>query len=136
MQESAAMMQQPATPAILHTLLAISCTSLTLMFIGFVTLGTGPLLGHEEPTVPTIAFAMAGISAVLIGLALFVVKPRVPKIQPGQTEQQYLATTSNVQSLNLLWFVLEGATVLSVIGYLLTGHLAVTATMLVGVALL
>jgi hypothetical protein len=41
-----------------------------------------------------------------------------------------------VQSLNLLWFVLEGATVLSVIGYLLTGHLAVTATMLVGVALL
>lgn len=56
-------------------------------------------------------------------MALFVFKPRVPDRLLGQSVEQYWSAAEAGGKAVLVWILLEGAGVLAVVGYCLTGEI-------------
>lgn len=123
-----------ATLPLLHRFLGIGLTALAAAACVFKYLGAVPLLGHGSVT-PVVSYALSGIAAVIAAVALLVMKPRVADRGPGQSVEQYWSTPEVGTKVLPVWFLLEGAGILSVVGYLLTGELvSATATGLAIVA--
>ena len=89
-------------------------------------LGLDPALG--------IAFAAAGIGLVLV--AASVLRRRVPERSPQQTPDAYWAAAQTRGPVIVLWAVTEGAGLVSLIGYVLTGATAPLAAAAVAIATL
>ena len=77
----------------------------------------------------TIGYALAGMTVIQVCLALLVFKPRVPDRKPGQTVQQYWADPVVASRALLVWLILEGAGIVSAIGYFLSGEPVVMFTL-------
>jgi len=123
-------------PALLHRFLAIGSTLLAVCFTGITAVGVGPLLPRGDESAPILAYIFAGIGSTLVLVTILVLKPRVPKLRPGQSVEQFWKQPETAQAAMLVWFLLEGASVLSAIGFLLTGEPAVAITMVTAIALL
>ena len=79
-----------------------------------------------------VAYTLAGISLVLIAVAVMVLTRRVPERSISQSLDAYWTTAGVLPAANLFWLVVEGAASLAIVGYLVTGHLAPAAVMVVG----
>ena len=81
---------------------------------------------------PSIGLWMAGLSAISIAVAALVLRSRVPRREPHIAASAFWNQQTMSKTL-LLWFVLEGGTVFSLVGYLLTGVPGAAAVALAGV---
>jgi hypothetical protein len=106
----------------LHKFLGLGVTSILLMFTFLTWLGIAPLLRDDGGAARTIAYATAGVAAVIAGVVLLVLKPKVPERAPGQSVAQYWAAPASAQKVLLVWFLLEGGAVLAAIGFVLSGE--------------
>ena len=105
-----------ANPALLHKFMGIGLVILVIaMIIARHSVGESPA-GSQLP-----AYAIAGVSAVMLGAALMLLKPLVPKRHAGQTVAAYWSNPAVVPKALLVWFILEGAGVLASISYFLGG---------------
>ena len=105
-----------ANPALLHKLLGIGLAIMAVaMVIARHSVGDAPA-GSNLP-----AYATAGVSAVMLGAALMLLKPRVPRRRAGQTVAAYWTDPAVIPKALLVWFILEGAGVLASISYFLGG---------------
>ena len=83
--------------------------------------------GHPPAAAPgTVTLAIAattsGIAVVLAVVALFVLRPQVPERAPGQPVEQYRSVPGVGTKIVSVWFLMEGAGMLAVVGYFLTGE--------------
>ncbi|HET9193364.1 MAG TPA: hypothetical protein VFO21_10820 [Vicinamibacterales bacterium] len=112
--------RQPQTsqgnPALLHKLLGVGLVIMAVaMVIARHAVGDSP----DGSNLP--AYAIAGVSAVMLGAALMFLKPLVPRRRAGQTVAAYWADPVLVPKALRVWFILEGAGVLASISYFLGG---------------
>jgi hypothetical protein len=70
---------------------------------------------------PTFAIVFAVISVGLLGIALSVLRPRVPETRAGQQPDAYWRDAGSLGAALLLWATIEGAGMLGAVGYFLTG---------------
>jgi hypothetical protein len=103
----------------IHRVLLIGQITLMAVFLFLYFRGIAPLQGSD--TGKLVAYALSAISIVQIVVAFFVLIPRVPTRLPAQSVEQYWSSPSSTQPVFLVWFILEGATVLSAVGFFLTG---------------
>jgi hypothetical protein len=126
--------QQMANVPMLHRFLAIGATLLFLMFLGLKAAGIAPLLREDPELTRTIGYVLTGVVAILLAVALLVLKPRALERSPGQSVQQFWATTATAQKVLLVWFVLEGAATLASVGFALTAEPAVGVVAAIAIA--
>ena len=127
--------QQAANAPLLHRFLGIGMTLLAAVFVGMMALGIGPLLKETEGDSSLLGYLMAGLALAIIGVARLVLKPRVPERRPGQSVQDYWSSTDTAGRIMLVWFLLEGGSILAAIAFLLTGVAAAGLVMAGGIAL-
>jgi hypothetical protein len=113
----------------LHTSLLVGQIVLAGV-LAFVRWKTGLII--ED--MPSIGLWMAGLAAISIAVAAWVLRSRLPRREPGITTPAFW-TQATMSKAILLWFVVEGATVFSLVGYFLTGVPAAAAIALAGVLL-
>ena len=127
---------QTATVPQLHKFLGFGVTSILVMFAFLAWIGMVPLLRDDPGLARTLGYAGAGVVAILVGVVLFVVKPRVPRRAPAQSVAQYWANQASAQQVLLVWFLLEGAGVLAAIAFVLSGEAIAAAAAVITAALL
>lgn len=116
-------------PALLHKLLGIGLVIVAVaMVIARHSVGDSP----DASGLP--AYAIAGVSAVMLGAALMFLKPLVPRRRAGQTVAAYWTDPAVIPKGLLVWFILEGAGVLASISYFLGGGAYALVAMTAAVA--
>ncbi len=104
-----------------RTLLAGGCVILAVFMTLVFVLHTGPLLSDGPGRqVIGLAAALAGLSAVARGY--LVPGRRVPERLPGQSLDAYWQAGAAGPSV-LCWVMLEGGSVMTAVGFLLSSHL-------------
>lgn len=124
-------MAQMANASILHRVLGLGATALAVCMVVLRSMTASPPMMSD---VPEMGYIMAGASAVMLILAVLVFSPRVPERNAAQSVDAYWMQTPVLQAVTLVWFLAEGAAIMSAIGYYLTGHLATASTMVVSLA--
>jgi hypothetical protein len=71
-----------------------------------------------------LTLVLAGVSVVLLAVAVSVLRPRVPERGPEQAPDQYWNEPRSRGSAIMLWASIEGAGLVGVVGYFLTGGTA------------
>ena len=106
----------PAGPVLLHKLLGVGLVIMAVaMVIARQSVGDAPEGSRLA------AYALAGVSAVMLGAALMFLKPLVPSRRAGQTGAAFWADPAVVPKALRVWFILEGAGVLASVSYFLGG---------------
>ena len=123
---------QQATPQLLYKFLRIGVSVLALVFVGLRSAGFAALMPADDFT-RIVAYVMSGITGILLIVGVFVLKPRVPARKPGQSTAEYWSTPETVKQIMLVWFLIEGAGVFSAVSFLMTGHAAAGATMVLAI---
>ncbi len=111
----------PPTTPLLHRYLGIGLVVVAAVFVFLRSGGIAPLSPLDSST-PVIAYALAGLSVVLLSTALILFKPRVPTLRPGQSVEQYWTTPDTTKQILPVWFLLEAAGTIANVGYFLTGE--------------
>lgn len=106
---------------ILHGVLSVGAAVIAVVLIGLEA-ARGPLLG-DDPQVGLIGSILGGIGLVAILVAVLVLKPRVPGQRGEQSAEQYWSEERSRTSALLVWVAAEGGSIVSVVGYLLSGAL-------------
>lgn len=70
---------------------------------------------------PIISYVFSGIVVALVMVAIGVLRPRVPARSPGQSVESFWMTPAVAARALPVWFVLEGAGVFGLVGFLVTG---------------
>jgi hypothetical protein len=83
-------------------------------------LGRLPLVPPDNATA-IIGFVFSGVVAAIVIVAIGVLRPRVPARSPGQAVEAFWTTPAVAAKVLPVWFVLEGAAVLGLVGFLVTG---------------
>lgn len=73
---------------------------------------------------PTLAIVLAVVSVMLLGVAMSVLRPRVPDRRPEQDSDAYWRDASSRGAAIVLWATIEGAGMVGAVGYFLTGGIA------------
>jgi|SRR5687768_11272237 len=110
----------PATAPLLHRSLGTSLVLVAAVLLVLRYRGLAPTLPPDSITL--IAYTLSGFCAVLVAVALFVIKPRVPERRPHQSVEEYWSTPDVGTKVVLVWFLMEGAGMMAAVGYLLTGE--------------
>ena len=92
--------------------------AVTICFVRYR--GLAPSLPPE--TITSMLYMLSGFCVVLMAVALFVVKPRVPERRPQQSVEEYWSTSEVGAKALLIWFLMEGVGMMAAVGYLLTGQ--------------
>jgi hypothetical protein len=111
----------PATVPLLHPLLGIGLVAVAAVCLILRYLGVVPMMGHDSATL-LMAYALTAIDVVLVVVALFVFKPRVPDRPSDQSVEQYWSAPDVGAKVLPVWVLLEGAGTLAAVGYCLTGE--------------
>ena len=122
--------QPTADSRMLYRLLRTGVTVLALVFVVLHYVRPEPILPIDEHALSSL---LPAVSLAAVAIGLFVLKPRVPSRQPGQSIDQFWASSDSVGPINLFWFVMEGGAVLGAISYLMAADTASAAVMLIGV---
>jgi hypothetical protein len=122
-----------ASPQLLYKFLRIGVSILAAVFLALRFSGFAPLMPADDGS-QLIAYVMSGIAVVLVLVGVFVLKPRVPARRPGQSSTEYWSTPKTVQQAMAVWFIIEGAATLGAVGFLMTGHAAAGAGMVLAIA--
>jgi len=110
----------PIAPVLHRSLL----TSLLLITGVMVVLRSGDSGASGTSGNQMLGYAFSALSFVLVAVALLYLKPRVPARRERQPVEEYWSSVTG--TILPMWFVMEAASVLAVVGYFLTG-LTVTA---------
>ena len=116
----------------LHQFLGIGLVLIAAVFLILRYLGLAPLMKAGEEG-PTFTYVFAGIGVALLLYALLIVKPRTPVRDSAQLVDQFWATPTNGAKVLRMWFTLEGAGMMSAIGFLMTGAPLVAIVMVVAI---
>jgi hypothetical protein len=112
--------RQPQTPqagpALLHKLLGVG---LAIIVVAMVIARHSVADSPDASRLP--AYAIAGVSAVVLAAALLFLKPLAPRRRAGQTLDAYWADAAIAPKVMRVWFILEGAGVMASISYFLGG---------------
>src|SRR5262245_41904828 len=94
----------PASVPMVHRFLLFGLAGISVTFTGMMAIGVGPLIRDADDFRTTMAYAMAGLAAVIVTFGLVVLKPRVPERRPGQSVDQYWTDAHVVPKAMLVWF--------------------------------
>ena len=114
------MANAPATAPLLHRSLGSGLVLVAVVLLMLRYRGLAPTLPSDSIT--SIAYALSGFCAVLVAVALFVIKPRVPERRPHQSVDEYWSTPDVSTKAVLVWLLMEGAGMVAAVGYFLTGE--------------
>jgi small-conductance mechanosensitive channel len=89
-----------------------------------VVLRSGDTGASASSSNQMLGYGFSALSFVLVAFALLFLKPRVPARRERQPVEEYWSSVSG--TILPVWFVMEAASVIAVVGYFLTG-LTVTA---------
>ena len=111
------------------------------LVIGLVLVAAVFYILRQQPGVsfgfgPSIGLIMAGIALVSLVIALSFLAPRVPPRPADQTPDVYWTRNEIRGAAIILWAMVEGAALLSWLGYLLTGAWVPAAVGLLAIAAL
>jgi hypothetical protein len=128
-------MATQASPALLHRFLGIGLVVLAVVFLVLRSRGVPAALPPGEVTMG-LAYGMSAIGVVMAAAALLFMRRRVPVRRHGQSEEQYWARPDVLTAVLPVWFLLEGASIVAAVGYLMTAApvTAVTAGILIGLS--
>jgi len=110
-----------ADPARLHRSVGIGLSVLSSVFLVLTYLGIAPIL-RVDTVAPVIAYAPAAIAVALWGVALLILRPRVPGRPPGWSVEQFWSAPEMGGKVVSIWFLLEGGGIIAAVGYFLTGE--------------
>ena len=121
---------QPAkNPQALHGALLGGSVMIALVFGYLIYGGTGPLI--EDAAI--IGYVLAAVAFMGQAAALTVLRQRVRPRPSGQRVADYWAADDNLTPAMLLWVLLEGTTMIALVGWLLSGNLAALGAALTGI---
>jgi hypothetical protein len=126
-------MANPASGlARLHQFLGIGLIAIAAVFLLLRYVGIAPIMRPADQQ-PAFAYVFGGIGIALLLYGLLVVKPRAPARDPTQSVDQFWSTPANAAKVLRVWFVLEGAGMLSAVGFLMTGSTFAGIVMVVAI---
>lgn len=79
-----------------------------------------------------LGYSLAALSFVLVAVAVLLLKPRVPAREARQSVEDYWASVT--RTILPMWFVMEAAGMIAVVGYFLTGHTVTAAAIGISIA--
>lgn len=121
----------PPTAPLLHRSLGIGLVMMAAVMAFLRYRGVAPTLPPESITL--ILYTLSGLCVVLMAVALFVVKPRVPDRRPQQSVEEYWSTPEVGAKALLVWFLMEGVGTMAAVGYLLTGQPVTVVAMVLAI---
>ena len=89
--------------------------------------GIVPTLSPDSIT--PAAYMLSGFCGMLVAVALFILKPRVPGRRPQQSVEAYWSAPEVGAKVFLVWFVMDSAGMMAAVGYFLTGELVSAVAM-------
>jgi hypothetical protein len=101
---------------ILHAALVIGLILVGGVFV-FLLRGLGPSLTNT----PLIGYATAGLGLANLAVVVGVFRPRIPQRRTDQSPDDYWATNEARAAAIVIWAMVEGAGLISLVGYFLTG---------------
>lgn len=120
----------PIAPVLHRSLL----TSLLLVTGVLVVLrssdtGASPLGGGNH----MLGYVLSALSLVLVAVAVLFMKPRVPIRQERQPVEEYWSSAT--KAILPMWFIMEAAGTIAVVGYFLTGVTVAAVAIAVSIGL-
>lgn len=114
----------PISPArgtrMLHAALVIGLTLVGATFFGVLLSFQGQPLGSN----PSLGDVLAGLAVVLLVVASFTLRRRVPQRRFDQSSEDYWAGPESRGASIRLWTVVDGAGLMAWVGYVMTGRAA------------
>jgi len=107
---------------ILHAVLVIGLIVVGGVFV-FVLRGLGPSLINT----PLIGYATAGLGLANLAVVVGFFRPRIPQRRTDQSPDDYWATYEARVAAIVIWAMIEGAGLISLVGYFLTGSVVPAA---------
>ncbi len=117
---------------LIHMVLVLGTTLSGVVFVVVRRVTPPPALA--QASVIGIVLAVSAIG--MVGVALTVLRPRVPQQAPEQSIDDYWGDATVRMTAMTLWAVVEGASLLGAVGYLLTGATAPGLALALGVVTL
>jgi hypothetical protein len=77
----------------------------------------GPLISD----LPVLGHIIAAVAVGVLGVARFALRPRVPPRRSDERPNDYWATSETRAAVMLVWFMTEGAAILTFVAYLIAG---------------
>jgi hypothetical protein len=119
----------------LHRFLGVGLIGLAAVFVVLELRGVAPMLPPDVEARRVIALVLAGLSFAVMAVGLFVVQPKVPRRRTGVSIEQYWSMPQVAQRMFMLWFVLEGAAIVALVGYVMTADRVVGAAAAVAIGM-
>ena len=107
-----------------------------VLLVGGVFFSLLRIRGQAPATGRTLGVALAAVSIGLVLVAASVLRRRVPERRPEQSPDAYWAAVESRGPAIVLWAVTEGASLISLVGYFLSGATAPAAAAAVAIAML
>ncbi len=118
----------PPIPPVLHRSLLTGQLILTGVM---VVLRSGDMRAQVSDNNQMLGYGLSALSLVLVAVALLVLKPRVPVREARQPVEEYWAAVT--RTILPMWFVLEGAGLIAIVGYFLTGQTVAAAAIAISI---
>jgi hypothetical protein len=96
-----------------------------------VVLRTGDASARLSSDNQMLGYGLSALSLVLVAVAVLLLKPRVPVRKPRQPVEEYWASVTG--TILPMWFVMEGAGLLAIVGYFLTGQTVAAAAIAISI---
>ena len=108
----------------------------SVILVVLTVMGVVPFMApnDEEALRPTAAYVASGVVVAALAVVVGVLKPKVPVRGPGQTTAQYWAVPGVVSKVQMMWFLLDSASMIAAVAYAMTGHLLLAAVLAAAVA--
>jgi hypothetical protein len=108
------------TARMIHGALTAGCILAGGIFFALRARGQGPRLEGETP----VGTLMAVVAVVLVVLGATFFRRRVPERVASQSAEDFWGKTATTTPALVMWSMFEGAALMSLVGYLLTGEIA------------
>ena len=112
----------PPIPPVLHRSLLTGQLILTGVMVVLRSGDTGRELSDDNQM---LGYGFSALSLVLVAVALLLLKPRVPAREPRQPVEEYWSSVTS--TILPMWFIMEGAGLIAIVGYFLTGQTVAAA---------
>ena len=117
----------------LHQFLGIGLVAIAAVFLLLRYVGVAPVMRPADQQ-PVLMYAFPGIGIALLIYGLIILKPRAAVRDPSQSIDQFWSSPANAAKVLRVWFALEGAGIMSAVGFLMTGTLLAGGVMVVAIA--
>jgi drug/metabolite transporter (DMT)-like permease len=120
------------TARLLHGAFTAGCVLAGGVFYALRAFGQGPRVEGDVPI--GMWLAIAGVLLVVVATTL--IRRRVPERVASQSAEEFWSTPATITPAMVMWSMIEGGALLSLVGYLLTGDVAPAAVAVGAIATL